>query len=379
MKIVYCINGLNICGGVEMITLRKANALSEIEGNDVYIITDNTDHTWIPLNKEIHLLELNVTVGESKKCSSLRAFFRNKKRIRLVKKKLSEILNEIKPDVVITVRRNDLLLLPQLKISSHPSIIKEIHSNRFIYNFKAKKLFNRLYNIFLYIRETYTLKKYDKVVVLSDEEKALYKGFNNIVTIPNLLTIPLPAQTSTLSYKKVISVGRLTSEKQQSHLIKAWKIINEKHPDWKLEIYGEGRLYQTLFQQINNSGLENSVFLKGAVNDLTQAYSESSIFALSSQSEGFSLVILEAMACGLPVVSYDCPTGPRSLISEGVEGFLVELNNVEQLAERLNYLIEHEDVRRTMGTKARRKAEGYTPENVCKLWMDLFHQLRKDM
>ena len=72
-----------------MITLRKAKALSEIEGNDVYIITDNTDHTWIPLNKEIHLLELNVTVGESKKCSSLRAFFRNKKRIILVKKKLS--------------------------------------------------------------------------------------------------------------------------------------------------------------------------------------------------------------------------------------------------------------------------------------------------
>ena len=381
MRIVYCIDRLDICGGVETITLRKANALCEIEGNEIYIITDKINCTWIPLNKKIHLVEFNVTFGEQKKCSSLKYFlFNRRKRIRLIKKKFAEILNEIKPDIVITVRRIDLYLslLPKLKISSRPSIIKEIHSHRNIYNFKAKKLFDRLYNCFLFTRENNALKKYNKVIVLSDTEKELYKGFKNVATIPNILTIPFPDRPSPLSSHKVITVGRLALEKQQSELIKVWKIVHEKHPDWRLEIYGDGHLRQQLHQQIIQSDLEGCVFLKGAVNNVAQAYSESSIFALSSKKEGFPLVILEAMACGLPIVSYDCPTGPRAIISQGVDGYLVETNNVEGMAAKICHLIEHEDVRKIMGANARKKSERYTPEIICKQWMDLFHQLRKN-
>ncbi len=378
MKIVYCINGLSTHGGVEVITLRKANALAEIEGNEIYIVTDDINHIWIPLNKNVHLIELNVSMGEKSKYSPLELFLKNRKRIRNVKRKLTEILNEIKPDIVISVRRQDLLLLPQLKICSRPSIIKEIHSTRFIYNFKAKKLFNRIYNRFCFFRENYTLKRYDKVVVLSNQEKELFKEFTNVVTIPNILTIPKPPTPSTLTAHKVITAGRLAPEKQQSQLVKAWKIIHDKHPDWILEIYGDGILRQKLNEQIISSGLENNVILKGNVNNITQAYTESSIFALTSQSEGFSLVILEAMACGLPIVSYDCPTGPREIISDGTDGFLVRQNDVEQLAEKICYLIEQENVRKTMGMNARKTSEKYNPKTICNQWMDLFHQLRKD-
>lgn len=129
--------------------------------------------------------------------------------------------------------------------------------------------------------------------------------------------------------------------------------------------------------QISELGLENCCFLEHSVANISDKYLESSIFALSSRFEGFSLVLVEAMACGLPVVSYTCHCGPRDIISDGEDGILVPEGDIDGLSESINRLIEDEGLRKDMGRKARKKAEQYAIENIGRQWMDLFEALKK--
>src|SRR5690606_1925749 len=115
--------------------------------------------------------------------------------------------------------------------------------------------------------------------------------------------------------------------------------------------------------------------LAGSTANIAEKYCESSIFTLSSRYEGFGLVLVEAMACGLPVVSFDCPCGPREIVRDGEVGFLVENGNIEQLADKICYLIEHEDIRKMMGNKAQDHAQNFDIANISKQWKELFNAL----
>ena len=146
-----------------------------------------------------------------------------------------------------------------------------------------------------------------------------------------------------------------------------------------MRIYGDGELKQALHDQINQAGLQDNVFLMGFSNDMATALRQSSIFAFSSLVEGFALVIVEAMECGLPVVSYQCPCGPKDIITDGKDGFLVQVNDEQMLAEKICSLIEDEDLRRQMASEAKLRAQHYHVENIAQQWMALFkNELSKD-
>lgn len=181
--------------------------------------------------------------------------------------------------------------------------------------------------------------------------------------------------TSTLDAKKVINVGRLAAEKNQASLIRAWKEVNGLHPDWKLQIYGDGPLRDTLQSIINQEGLQGCITLEGNTTEVPKKLSQSSIFALSSVIEGFVLVLMEAMSAGLPCISYSCPCSPKDIISEGIDGFLVPVGDEHLLAQRICTLIEDEGLRRRMSANALIKAKKYDIGNIIPLWMDLFHEL----
>ena len=117
-------------------------------------------------------------------------------------------------------------------------------------------------------------------------------------------------KASSCEVHRVIAIGRLTYQKGFDRLIDAWTIVNRRHPDWKLDIFGEGIRREALNKQIRNNGLEKSVTIHPFTKNIAQEYLNSSIFALSSNYEGFVLVLLEAMGCGLPCVAFDCPNGP---------------------------------------------------------------------
>lgn len=196
-----------------------------------------------------------------------------------------------------------------------------------------------------------------------------------MVVIPNPIAGYQEGLISDCSAKLVIAVGRYAPQKGFDLLIPAWAKVIEKHPDWILKIYGEGGLKESYLRQIKDLSLDHNCFLEEPVKDIYNKYAESSIFVLSSRYEGFGMVITEAMSCGLPVVSFSCPCGPKDIIDDGVNGLLVNKNDINQLAEKINYLIEHDLIRKEMGKAALLNSEKYKMENISKLWNNLFQSI----
>ena len=170
-------------------------------------------------------------------------------------------------------------------------------------------------------------------------------------------------------------MGRYVAQKGFDRLIDAWRIVAEKHPDWILKIYGDGHLRDQLQQQVEELRLTNCCFLEHSVSDVVSKFRESSLSVLSSRFEGFGLVIVEAMSCGLPVVAFTCHCGPRDIIADGKDGLLIPEGDIVGLADGINHLIEDEELRRGMGQEARRKAAEYKMDVVGAQWIELFESL----
>ena len=381
MKIVYCTDSICYEGGLQRITLIKANALAEISTNTVYIIvTDNKNKSIIPLNPHIKLINLSINYFEDdykSKFNILKGIFI--KRIKH-KNKLTNILNEIKPDIVISTGTSEKNFLGKLKINSNPIRIREIHMPK---NYRLSSSNNFFEKILAFggnfIDYKLNINHYDKIVVLTQEDKINNWGNNSkVIAIPNPLnSIYFENQPISDRNKTVITAGRLVPIKNFKSLINAWEQINTLHPEWNLEIYGEGGLKKELQDQIDNLHLNQSVFLKGHSNNIQEQMSKASIFALTSISEGFGIVIIEAMSCGLPIVSFACPCGPKDIITEGKDGFLVNVNDEVELANKINLLIDNEDLRLQMSYAAKIKAKKYNIENIIPIWMNLFKTLKK--
>ena len=183
-----------------------------------------------------------------------------------------------------------------------------------------------------------------------------------------------PEQVSDGNRKQVIAAGRYVPQKGFDRLIPAWQLVARKHPDWVLRIYGDG-MRAELQQLIDSLGITSSCILEPTVPNIVEKYCESSVFVLSSRFEGFGMVIIEAMACGVPPVSFTCPCGPRDIIDDGKDGLLVEDGNIEELAEKICYLIENEETRKEMGRQARVDVQRFKIENIAEQWKQLFESL----
>lgn len=221
--------------------------------------------------------------------------------------------------------------------------------------------------------------KLDALTVLTAADEEYYRTLlagaaTRVACIPNALPEPPTARTD-LDSKRIIAAGRYAPQKGFDLLISAFEIVARKYPDWSLRLYGGGPLYSKLQQQVRRLGLYDNVFLMGRTDQLTQELAQSSIFVLSSRWEGFGLVIIEAMAVGLPVVSFDCPYGPRSIISDGVDGTLVYPKDVEALAAAITELIEDPEKRRVYSEAAQRTAESYDIDSIGQAWGRMFDAL----
>ena len=372
MKIAYCTPSLYIPGGVERVLTTKANYLADVAGYDVYIIlTDGKEKApYYPLSDKIHIINLDINFEELWSLSFVKKGIVYLKKQRVFKRKLAETLYDIKPDITISLLRREINFLCDIKDGSKK--IGEMHINRQNYrNFEPndtnfiKKIFER-YWMHSLIKQ---LKCLDCFIVLSQEDKENWKEISNVTVIPNPLPPITVSQTSTTENKKMIAVGRYVYQKGFDLLVDAWETVAEKHPDWHLYVYGRRRGDKSNYKSVNNCHFED------AVENINDKYAESSIFVLSSRFEGFGMVIIEAMKCGVPTVSFACPCGPRDIITEGKDGFLVENGNTQQLAERICYLIEHNEERKKMGRNAIETAKKYDINEIGKQWVCLFNNL----
>lgn len=378
MKIVYCTDSVCHAGGIQRITIAKANALADIEGNEVWIVvTDNKrPKPVLPISGKVHLVDLDVNYYEDDWKSRLHVLKGIFVKRREHKKKLQRFLNTISPDIVISTGTSEKNFVPRMKVASNPSFIREIHCTSNYRQLVANGWFEKfsawagdIIDYHYYIRE------YDKIVVLTDEDKQLHwKKNDKVEVIPNPLTTE-HNKRSTLKSKTVVTAGRLTAQKNFASLISAWKIVNKSHPDWKLEIWGEGSRRNELQQQIEDLQLRDSASLMGYTDDIVSKFADASIFICTSIFEGLPLVFIEAMSCGMPVVSYSCPCGPKDIISDGRDGFIVPVNDEQMMASRICYLIKHEEVRIQMGQASLDNSKAYSKDIIAAKWMAMFGNL----
>ncbi|GAA1010346.1 glycosyl transferase [Streptomyces sp. F-3] len=226
------------------------------------------------------------------------------------------------------------------------------------------------------------VKKYykdvDRLLALTQEDADRWavEGMNNVGFMPNPLPFT-PGTPSPRTEKVVVSIGRLSHEKGVDLLLDAWAEAAPKQPGWTLRIHGTGEAEEQLRQQCADLGLEDSVDFAGQTDDVPGALRASSVFVLSSRGEGFPLVLLEAMATGVPCVAFDCAPGVREIITHEEDGLLARPGNTFELARHLVRLMSDERLRDTMGDRALHSVRRFDPEAVTRRWEELFDFLER--
>lgn len=378
MKILYCINSLKNPGGMERVLINKANYFVKNYNYDISILTTNQNNQKIfykNINTKIKFYDLGINYDLDYNKSFFNRIIPFLKKQYIHREKLKKFLYNNKFDVVISLGCEETFFLPVIKDGSKK--IREVHFNK-EYRKILVKSFNKsfMYKIKAYFdtwREEKLINKYDEFVVLTNEDKELWNN-KKVRVIPNSLTFK-SEKISNLGNKKIISVGRLDGQKGYDLLIKIWKKVIKKSPDWILEIYGEGADRKKLEKQIKENNLENSLSLKGTINNIQDKYLESSIYVMSSRYEGMPMVLLEAMSYGLPVVSFDCKCGPKDIIKNGKSGYLCKSYDVNEMAEKIEKLIMDEESRKKMGVIAKKISLNYSENKIMKKWKKLFEKL----
>lgn len=375
-KIVYVTPALYMAGGVERVLTLKANYFAEHFGYDITIIlTEGKDKPlFYPLSDKIKVINLNIGFEELWTCSFLKKVFVYLKKQRQYKKALANELMRLHPDITISLLRREINFINDIKDGSRK--IGELHVNRANYrNFEANdsNFIKNLFAKFWMHSLVKKLKQLDRFVVLTEEDKLAWPELHNICVIPDPLSFR-PTLHSPLTEKRVIAVGRYVYQKGFDLLLQAWAKIEKKYPDWHLAVFGDGNRapYE---QQMKDLGIDSSrCHLNGPTADIQQEYINSSVFAFSSRFEGFGMVLVEAMACGLPVVSFACPCGPRDIISDGEDGFLIEKENKDALAKGLSQLMESDSLRLSMAKVGMENVRRFSMEHIAQQWKAIFEK-----
>ena len=372
MKIVFNTDQIYLHGGIEKVMAEKANYFADILNYEVTIITTEQQDRLpcYQLSSKIKLIDLGINYHREKS-------YLNKANIAKIPRhflQLRKTLKALNPDVLIVVNfAFDFYWLPFFlkKIIK----IREFHYSRYFLN-KYRSENQSTVNRLKYKVNDWIESKYDALILLNPDEK-IYYNTSNTVVLPNPISIP--TETAKLQRKQVIAAGRIARVKGFDQLVRAWEIVHKQEPEWELHIYGEAYLdtKMKLEELIKSLELENVVIIKDSVDDIPTTMLDYSICAMSSITEGFPMVLLEAQSVGLPIVSYDCPNGPRHIVNHNIDGLLVTNQQPIELAKSLLCLMQDEYLRKKMGENAKANSKNFLTHKVMQHWLQLFNTIIK--
>ena len=364
-KITLVISSLT-CGGAERVLVLLANGFIEA-GHQISVVTlSNKDTDFYQLPSGVKRIDLDL-IGESK--SITQAISSNFQRVTLLRK----AIQGTKPDLVISFLRitNILTLLASINVS-YPVIVTE-HNDAKIFSYG--KLWESLRHL------TY---RYCSLVVsvsqgvdnsLEPLPKSKRAVIYNPILIPENNEKDILPSTVDPNKNWLVSMGRLTKQKGYDLLLKAFQPVAKKHPDWQLLILGQGELKEELETIKDELGLANKVVFTGSVRNPFAILRKARLFVMASRNEGFPMAHGEALACGCPVIATDCPSGPREMIRDGVDGVLVPNGDISALSTAMEKLISDEKERKRLATNAPEVTQRFSLEKIVEKWEELFSQI----
>ena len=337
MKICFIINSLKQKSGSERVAIELANHISFMQDYNITVINRESvkDNTAYPLKPNIQLMAFK---------GNMLSFFKQIRQHLMINDYDVTIVHNMGKLALMCsfLKTKKLITLEHIAFTSRPKSVQ----------FASKLLYSN----------------YQKVITLTRSDQKIFEHFhNNVVTIPNFSSFPI--QPTKNNNKEIIAIGRLTDQKNFTHLLKAWEFIQKKIPEWQLHIYGEGEEKQQLQNYINTHKLIN-VSLKGETSSITDVYSNAAFFVMSSKYEGLPMVLIEAQSFGLPIVSYNCPFGPADIISDNKNGFLVENQNPNKLGDTILKLATSPDLLNNFSKQALINAEKYQPTRIINIWIN---------
>lgn len=378
MKIAYVYSTMAATGGTERMITEKANYLAERYGYDVTIIScfqRPDEENFFKLSPRVKQINLGIPWNSQYKYKYPKRIWIKWKLSRQLRKSISQSARQVDPDILTGVSRFKANYISSIKCRAKKII--ECHEVRYntLYDAGVNRSFPvRVFmKVYEYIYFRAVERHADAVVNLTEEDNLLWKRAKHKEVIPNFSTMPI-SQYSNCTPKRVIAVGRLAWEKGFGRLIQIWAIVSSRHPDWHLDIFGRGGMFDTLQALIKIYKTKNVSF-HDFTSDISQEYAASSICAVTSYFEGFSLVLLEAMKHGVPCVAFDCPFGPRSIINDFYSGFLVNDGDIRIFAERLCRLIEDEELRKQFSKSSIEKSKTYDVDVIMSKWRTFYEQL----
>ena len=296
------------------------------------------------------------------------------RRKRLHKKRLTALLQKEKADIVVSLYPSESSFLPDIKDGSKK--VLELHFCKFFrLQYGRKGLLGRI-DQWRTRQDESIVRKFDRFVVLTHEDQGYWGQLPNIEVIPNA-AMNLGHDYSDMTSRRIIAVGRLDYQKGFDRLIKAWEIVqkDDKYDNWTLDIFGQGEWKEALQNMIDEKNLQARTHINPPTKDIGTEYVKSSLLVMSSNYEGFPMVMIEAMACGLLVVSFDFKCGPRDIIRHGENGLLVPNGDIQGLAEAMMKVMGDENYRKRLSQNARRVVDTYSEEAVMDKWIRLFTSL----
>lgn len=374
MRILFVLRAVVLSGGIERVFIDKANWLASHGHNVLFLTYEQGNHPFsFTLNEAVCYEDLECrffTVYQK------RVFTRPFRKLLMkfkFKKRLHAMIEEFRPDVMVIPCNLEEFQEVAISMNQYVPVIYESHST-FVDIMDEKASW--IHRSWQRIRHR-CVKKCDFVIALTEGDASCWRRYvNRVCVLPNPLSSYIlhpVVQDNT----RIICAGRLTQTKRFDRVIDAFSMIADKYPEWIVDIFGEGDLHDQLQKQIAERHLTGRVNIKPPTRDIYAEYQNSSFFVLGSDYESFGLVLVEAMACGIPVVSVNCPFGPIEIIDDGKTG-LLSGNTPKDLSEKIEWMITHETERRKMGCQAHQAAARYQQDVVMKQWEKVYLSVLKN-
>lgn len=371
MRILYITDALAVWGGIERVLRDKMDYLVE-HGYEVHVVTTDQGLHKIPypLDHRINVHDLGIQFHHQYRYRGIKRVIQFFELERLFRKRLKDKFSEVKPDVIVCIRVEFVNAVVDVKGTT--PLVCESHSMCNAKYYEKASLWYR-FKLWLSLR---IMHHVDMMVALTDGDARDWKHYcPNVCVIPNVVHINDSGRYSDRSSKKAMFAGRFSRQKDIESLFKIWELVHERHPDWELNSYGEGEQWQKYAELAKNAAINMHVYPPSP--NIFDHYKESSILLMTSLYEPFGLVLPEAMSCGLPVVAFDCPYGPADIITDGVDGFLIEGRDINAYADKVCLLIENVELRKKMGQAAILSAKRYDKTYIMPQWESLFKKLVK--